>query len=484
MSETTAPATPSTGSEAGTGPGGLRRGALSSIGAAIVAMAFMGPATSIFFNTPLAAQKSGYAMPVGIALAMLACLIIASTIAAFSRKLPATGFAFTFTTHAFGKGAGFLTGWLLILAYAATGPMLFSAIGGFGSQFLSTQFHWHVKWAIVSLVFVAVVWFIASRGIGQSTKAALIFLTLELGVLLALFGTVLVKGGAGGNSLSIQPFNPGHSLTGLSGIGFAMLWGVLMFVGFESAGTLAEETRDPRKGVPFALFAAVLMIGVVYVLAGYVAAIGFGSHGSADLAGASDPWTTISNTFWSGKVAWIIALTVINSQFANVLAGSTAGIRMLFALGREGLLPRLLGRTDRNGTPQHATAVYMIMATVITLTLSWWQTPMGAYGLLGSVLGIAMILIYIAMNIGLIRYYLRSHRDQFSWLRHGALPALGSLLMLLPIYGQLWPIPTWPSNGVPYLILIWLLVGGGYFIVVRRRTPERIEAMGRVWGAE
>jgi hypothetical protein len=63
------------------------------------------------------------------------------------------------------------------------------------------------------------------------------------------------------------------------------------------------------------------------------------------------------------------------------------------------------------------------------------------------------------MNIGLPVYVRRDHHGEFNLWRHAVLPVLGSLLMLLPIYGQLWPIPAWPYNLVPYLIVAWTLVG-------------------------
>ena len=105
----------------------------------------------------------------------------------------------------------------------------------------------------------------------------------------------------------------------MSGIGFGMLWGILMFVGFESAGTLGEETRNPRRTVPRALLFAVLSIGIVYVLSGYAAAIGFGENHVNALSTDASPWTTLATRFWGADGVWLLTLTVLNSQFANVL---------------------------------------------------------------------------------------------------------------------------------------------------------------------
>jgi len=117
----------------------------------------------------------------------------------------------------------------------------------------------------------------------------------------------------------------------------------------------------------------------------------------------------------------------------------------------------------------------------VTFALGAWITPFGAYDFLGSILGLGIIVLYILMNLGLITYFQRHYRSEFSPVRHGVLPILGSLLLLLPIYGQLWPIPPWPYNLVPYLILAWTIGGIGYFLYLTRRRPAMVEAMGRVW---
>lgn len=462
--------------------GRLRGGAIGALGAAVISMAFMGPATSVAFNTPPGAAKIGYALPVGILLAMLVCLITASTIGAFTSKLPSAGFAFTFNTHALGKGTGFVSGWLLGISYAAVGPMLFAAIGSFGSSFVEVQFHWHVPWWVISGVMMLIIWFIGSRGVTSSVKTALVFLTLEVVILLLLFATIVFKGGAEGNS--IQPFNPGNSLHGVNGIGLGVLWGILMFVGFESAGTLSEETRDARRNVQRALFAAVIMVGLVYVLSGYAAAIGFGKSHSNALASDASPWTTLTDTYWGKDLAWLFTLTVLNSQFANALSGSTAAVRIIFAMGREGVIGRVLGRTNGHDSPGVAWAAYVGFSALVTYGAGAAMGPLGVYAFMGSFLGLGIIIIYIMMNVGLTSYFWRKHRGEFNWLRHGILPSIGSLLMLLPIYGLVWPVPNWPYSLVPYLLAIWIIVGVVYFAAMRSRNPRVVAAMGRVWESE
>jgi amino acid transporter len=470
----------STASTAPAQPGGLRRNALSVVGAVAMAMAFMGPATSAAFNTQPAAGGAGYALPFAIILALVACLLVANTIAAFARKLPTAGFVYTFNTRGLGRDGGFMSGWLLLLAYGMIGPMLFAAIGSFASDFIATQFHVHIAWEFITLAFVLIVWGINATGVSRSAKTALIFLVLEVGVILSLFATILAKGGAQG--VSLGPLDPMHSLKGLSGLGTGMLWGILMFIGFESAGTLGEEARSPRRTVPIALFTGVGVIGVFYVFSGYATAIGFGHSHVGALVADSNPFLTLASRYWG--LTWLVALTVLNSQFANLLSGSNAFVRVLFAMGREGILPRVLARTDRSYVPQVALAGYMLFSLAYALGAGSQIGPLGVYGFAGTILGLDMVICYILMSVAVIRFYRKDYRPEFSVVRHGVFPVAGALLMLLPIYGLIWPVPAYPSNLVPWITLGWLAVGAVYLWVIHRRRQDLLTAMGRVFEEE
>ena len=459
----------------------LRKDAIGGLGAAVLAMAFMGPATSVFFNTSLAAAGAGYALPFSILLALIVCALVASAITEFARKISSAGFAYTFNTHGFGKQGGFISGWLLVLSYAMVGPMLFAGIGAFSSDFVESQFKIGVPWWIFSALFVAIIWGIAASGINRSAQTALIFLVLEVGVMSALFVTIVGAGGAEG--LSAAPFNPANSLHSVSGLGIGMLWGILFFIGFESAATLGEETQNAHRSIPIALFAAVGVIGVYYVFSGYAAAIGFGQGSVGEFVGDDTPWSTLTERYWGQGFLWVITLTVLNSIFANLLTGCNAAVRVIFAMGREGFFPRALGRTS-SGKPLVALGAYMIFSLLLALVGGALIGPFGIYGFCGTILGLGLVIIYILINLALIRFYRREHPEEFSILRHAILPLIASLLLLLPIYGLVYPVPAFPNNLVPYIVIVWIALGFVYLAVVSRRRPETLDAMGRVWGDE
>jgi len=85
---------------------------------------------------------------------------------------------------------------------------------------------------------------------------------------------------------------------------------------------------------------------------------------------------------------------VLNSQFANALAGSSAGVRTIFALGRERILHGKLGTTNRKDSPVAAWAAYMLLSAVLTFGLGALITPLSVYGFLGSLLALGIVILY------------------------------------------------------------------------------------------
>lgn len=462
--------------------GHLRKNAITVFSAAALTMALMGPATSVFFNTQPAASGVGYALPFALVLALLVTVLVASAIGAFAQKIPTAGFAYTFNSHGFGKRGGFMSGWILIFAYAMVGPMLLSAIGALASPLVQSLTNLAIPWWIFTILFALIAWGIDALGISLSARATLVFLAFEMTIMVALFATILLKGGAQG--ISLAPFNPANSLGGLSGLGIGLLWSIMFFIGFESAGTLGEETRDARHSIPIALFIAVGIVGCFFVLSGWAATIGFGSSHVNAFVSDSSPWITLAQRFWSPDFVWLISLAGLSSTFANLISGVNATVRVTFVMGREEVLPRVLGSTTANGNPFAALTAYTILSLILALIGGQLWTPWGAYDFFGTVLGLGVVIIYILINLALIVFYRRDYPAEFSPVRHGILPVIASVIMLLPIWGLVWPIPAYPDNVVPYIWFVWIILGTLYLLIIARRRPALLHAIGRAMEEE
>ncbi len=461
---------------------GLKKNAISLAGAIALPAAFMGPATSVYFSTYPAASEAGIAVGFTTLLATIVCLMVASTVAEFSRKLPTAGFAYTFGTRTFGPRAGFLIGWVLLAGYLPLVSTLLDGMSFLLAGFLKDNLGVDVPWYLLAVGIAGLVFFVFSTGIRHSAQVALFFLGLEL-LIMTLFGlTILVKGGAEG--VSLAPFNPANSLQGVGGIGFGVLWGILMFVGFESAGTLGEETVNPKRNVPLALYIAIGVVGVFYTFALFCAAIGFGPSHAADFSTDQAPWSTLAHRYWGGA-SWVVILTALNSIFAVSLSGFNAITRVVHTMGREHILPDTLGQVHpRTQVPLPAGIAYMAGSLIVGLVLGIAWGPINWYNAGGSLIGLGIVVTYIIISLAVMVYYRRHFRSEFSLLRHGVVPVVASLILLLPIYGLLYPVPPFPINLVPYIFVIWVLVGVGYLLYTSARRPAVLAGMGRVFEAE
>lgn len=463
--------------QAKSGGGGLRRNALGVLGAVVLAMAFTGPAGSIYFGEAAAAGKAGKAFTFSFILAALGVFLMAHSIAQFARKIATAGFGFTYVTRTFGIRSGTFVGWLLLLGYLPIPTLLLAAEGALGHSLFSTYLHVNVPWYVFSVGLGIIGIVIVNSGIRRSVRTTLIFLSWEIGVTTALFLTIIIRGGAHGNSA--QPFNPGGA-PNLSGLAYGLLWGFVMFFGFESAGTLGEETTNSRRNVPRALFTAVAIMSVYYVLSAYAATIGVGTNHISTFI--TDGWGGLANRYWGSGIGWLLDLTVMNSFFAIVLASLNASARVLFSMGRGGVLPAKLGEVNpKSGAPTNAgfALILIVMAMLLASGFAWGA--LNAWYFFSVFTAIALLLVYIAIHVALPVFYKRNYPDEFSWWRHLYLPAIGALIVLLPLYGTVWPIAPYPLDIVPWLFVACVLLGLLYARFNRARTEDLATVMQTVF---
>jgi amino acid transporter len=463
------------------GTEGLRRNTVGVLGAVALAATFMGPATSVYFGSIPAAGRAGGAMSFSFVLTALGALLVAASIAQFARKLPTAGMGFTFITRTFGPRAGMIAGWTLLIGYIPIPALLLAAIGTLSHDFFHTYLHVTLPWWIFTLVFAGIVAAIVNSGVRRSTRTALIFLGLEITVMTVLFLTIVVKGGAHGNTLSA--FDPGSSPEGITGIGYGILWGFVMFFGFESAATLGEEASDPRRTVPRALFTGVIVIGLFYVLSGYALTVGVGMDKITGVQ--SDVWDVMARTYWGKGIGWLLQLTVLNSIFAILVSSFNASVRVTYAMAREGILPRRLGVTSPTSQVP-VRAGYALLGVVLAMVLlggiAWG--PLTTWFFLSVLTAIALLFIYIGINVALPFFYRREHPAEFNTLKHVVMPVVGTLVVLLPVYGSIWPVPDYPLNLVPYVFVAWVIAGIGYAAWAASRRPEVLRGMERAFVAE
>jgi len=227
--------------------------------------------------------------------------------------------------------------------------------------------------------------------------------------------------------------------------------------------------------VPRATMASIAIIGVMLVLVIWGQVIGWGTSNLSKLPTSAElPALVISHRVW-GAVWWLALLAMFTSVFGASLACQNVATRMWFGMGRSGVLPAAFGRVHPvRKTPTAAVTMQFVLSAVLGLLFAWWLAPDKLFILLlGFVLVIAVIFIYIAANIGVVRYYWREDRAHFNWILHFVFPVGTSLVLLWSLYKSFSPFPAHPYNWSPFIVAAWLLIGIVILVVLWARGNEQ-----------
>ena len=203
------------------------------------------------------------------------------------------------------------------------------------------------------------------RGVGVSTKLAGFFFAFEMLVLVVVSVAVLIKNGG---HLSLVPFEPSHITNGFRGLAAGFPLAVYLFIGWENSAALAEETGNPRRNVPRAVFLSIALMVVGYVLFAFATVTGFGYNGD-EAGAASIPFITVAHNVLSG-FAFFAYLAGLTSTVGVLISAVNSQARLIFNAGREGLLPSWIGKVHpTRKTPMNA--IYAFVAIAGAIIVVW-----------------------------------------------------------------------------------------------------------------
>jgi amino acid transporter len=451
----------------------------------------MAPAAAVAFSIPFGAPFGGGSLPLSVLLALIGCLFAANSIGQLAKHLPSAGSFYTYTSRGLHPAVGFLVAWAYAFVEALVAPLLYIILGVTVAGTLNVEFGWSADlWWIWALAGAVIVAYLGYRGIVLSAEAGTILGIFEIVVFTLLSLWLIVKAGSN-NSLSV--FGTSHTakdFPGLSGVIAGSVYCILAFIGFEAAAPLAEEARDPRRTIKQAVIYSAVGIGLFYVLTTYAATVFFGPGKMVGFlsSGNGDPWGLLARRAWDW--GWLIViLAIVNSAIANSNAGANATTRTWFAMGRIRILPSMLARIHpQHRSPYIAVALQFLLGIVLPLWLGFQYDPLTAFGFIATVNVVLVILIYIAVNISCMTYYLREHRNEFNVLLHGLLPILG-VLVFIPAWLTAAGIPAFkfvaelstPLSYAGPIDLIWMVIGVLYMLYLYNRAPQRIRDTGKIF---
>jgi amino acid transporter len=420
--------------------------------AAGLSLSIVAPTMAMAFNVTLVVGAAGQAAPLAFAIGTLLLALVGLSFVAFAKRETSAGSAQAYISRHFGHRAGFLAGWVLLLSYLCFGSGTAVLVGNFlATAIRPLGLPVEALWAPISIASIGISLFLSWRNV---QIAARLMLALELISMVAIvvLGVNILSTVAQAGPLPLTPFRPDPAM-GWSGIGLALVFTVLSFAGFESATTLAEETRNPLRAIPLAVLGTVLFAGIFYVFAAYAQVVGYGAEGMGNLAKDSAPLDTLARRYGSPALATALNLAAALSAFSCVLGSMNAAARMTMVLARNGNHP-LANIHAEHGTP---TTALMISASIMTTGILLWAVWVGAgayYGFIGTIGTLALILVYMGVTgAHAITAWSAARYVKF------ITGLLGTGVLLWPMYNSLYPVPNWPNNLWPNVVLIWGLAG-------------------------
>ncbi len=465
----------------------LRPNAIGLPGVLFQSITTMAPASAVAFTLgPAAIGFTGGALPLAVFIALIICTFVAVSIGFLARHLPSAGGYFTYVSRSLGSQAGWMTGWLFDLAYLLIVPFQLLVLGPVADSFVRQYFHFTALgangWVFWAMLFAVVVFALTYFGIKLSADTSVVLGCIEISVFVLLSIWLIVKAGSGN---TLDTFNPASSalpgLDGWQGILKGMIFVFLAFAGFESSAPLAEEAHNPRRTVPRAILLATVLIGIFYVFCSYAGVVGWGFHTISTYPNDPSPWTTMANRVW-GPFEFVVSFAILNSALANANAGVNAASRVLYAMGRVQALPGQLAHISRFRTPDFAIIFTMIVALVCTLWPGLVYGPAVAFNLLGIIIGIPILVVYMATCVSVPFFYRREQAGLFNVLKHVIVPAIPFVVLAIVLYFQFVPYPTQaPYNLVGWIVAGWFILGILAIIALSLRSPQALARGSEVY---
>jgi len=416
-----------------------------------LSLAVVAPTVTAAFNITLVVGAAGPAAPLAFAIGAVAMVLVALSFMAFTHRVAHAGSAYAYITHTFGSRLGFVAGWALLLTYLCFGTGFAALVGSFaGAALKGLGVTIGSGWIAIGVGAMLLAWWLAYRDMRLAGRLMLALEGIAVVAIVALCIVILNKAHPT-PALAASTVRPSADFGGWTGLGFGMVFSILSFSGFEGAATLGEETVNPRRNIPIALFGSVLMCAVFFVFVSYCEVVGFGLDGIRDLAKSEAPLDDLSMRYVSPRLAIALDLAAATTCFSGVIGTIAAAGRVLYALGRVGLAPKLADVHPVHGTPAPAIAVAAIL-TILPFIV--WAPITGAgnyYSYTSTIAVLALMLNYIGVGCAEVVESLRERRVFWP-----ALCALGPLLLSWVLYRNVYPVPEYPNNLWPYVTLAWV----------------------------
>ncbi|MCT4355510.1 APC family permease [Streptomyces sp. Je 1-79] len=405
---------------------GLRR-TLGFRDLVVYGLLFIAPMAPVGVYGTLDAKSHG-AVALVYVVATVAMAFTAFSYAQMVRVVPLAGSVFAYARKALGEGPGFIAGWMAMLDYLLI-PAVAYLFSGIAMEALVPEVD---RWVWTAIA-VVVTTLLNLWGVRAAARVGFAVLAMEIVVLLVFVVSavvVLVQDGARRDWWSPLAGDGTFSTAAVVG---AVSVAVLSYLGFDAIASFAEEVTGGSEKVARAVLFCLALAGVLFVAQTYLVAL-LEPLSSTELA--ADP-VKQGSAFYDAVDAsvgtWLHDLVAVSKAIGAAfaaLAGQAAAGRLLFAMGRERRLPRLLGRTD-SGVPR----VALLLAAAVTMVAAVWAARRDD-GLdhLVSVVDVGALTAFVLLHASVVGWFaVRRMEGPPHWLRHVVMPVVGAAILIAVI---------------------------------------------------
>lgn len=418
--------------------------------------------TGIFVITGTAAAKyAGPSLIISFAIAAFSCVLSALCYAEFASRVPIAGGAYSYAYTIFGELIGWITGWLVVCEYLLANASVASGWSGYVHGFLdglgipfpnalrasyNAENGTYVD--VIAICITFIVMFVVMQGAKKALRLnnIMVIIKFALVILFLVVGVFYVKPD---NWTPFAPFGMAGITTGAAIVFFA-------FLGFDAVSMAAEEVENPQRDIPRGIIgslaiATILYIGVTLVLTGMVP---FGNLNVKDPVAFAMRF--IDQNFVAGLISVGAILTLL-TVLISMMYGLT---RMIYAIGRDGLLPKGLSKVDsKTKTPKNATLVIGITSAILS-----GLVPLEN---LAQLTNIVTLMAFAIIAAGIIKLRKDFGDPKINEFKVPFVPVFPIVSMLVCFYLMIQlELSTWIVFG------IWLVLGLAIYFLYGYRNSE------------
>jgi amino acid transporter len=382
-------------------------------------------------------KEAGGHVVTAVLIAMVAMLFTALSYGRMARAYPSAGSAYTYVRHEIHPALGFLTGWSMLLDYVVN-PLICTIWCAKAAGNIAPQ----VPYELWALFFAALFTALNLRRIRATARTNALLAVVMLAVVAAM--VVFVARALWGTPVAwTRPFYDPSTFTWAT-LGSGTALAVLTYIGFDGLSTLSEEAENPRRNIPRATVILCLVIGTLSALEVYVAQLVWPA--SKPFPDVDTAYVHVAGSVGGAVFFQIVNLTLLVASIGSGGGGQLAGARLLYGMGRDGVLPRaFFGHVDAQ---THVPARNVILIGVLCAGGAFLMS----YQLGAELLNFGAFLGFIGVNASA---FLRLWRDQRGAAFTQGWPHVAGFVICTGIWLNLSPLAKKAG-------FVWLAIGLAY----------------------